>query len=395
MKKVLVLITSILLAAYIFGAGFTIKPLFYTYGEGSDKKLVYSITPVLDLDVFKVGIGLNAYQKDIGGTFYYGSPTSESTDFINGLSLNFLEVDFDPFGARYGYMGKYTFGLGTMMYGYTNKLERAFDVRIGSKKSINLRGHIPFEINTWTPNFELKQSSSLYFSTINYGALSLFAAKNMGENLTHNDTVLGGGAYINILGMNLGGEGGIITTSSPSTETFGYMAGIGGSLDLGIIRFRALPILYMSKSTLLGYIDKDYENGNNYTKLLNQNKTRFGGIYELNIKYTNILTANARYNYDINGMLESFSNQRIYAWLNVKSPFEGYPFLLTGYYNRNMNDNEWLNNVIEKPFDAKTDMEYSISYEMADGLYISYVTFYDNTEDNFKNRVDITTSVEF
>ncbi|HNY37952.1 MAG TPA: hypothetical protein PKI73_08175 [Petrotogaceae bacterium] len=59
MKKILLSVTAlIVIAVSVLGAGLSINPYFSTFKDASGNKyLVYSITPIVDLDFMKLGSG--------------------------------------------------------------------------------------------------------------------------------------------------------------------------------------------------------------------------------------------------------------------------------------------------------------------------------------------------
>ncbi|HPG47624.1 MAG TPA: hypothetical protein PLI81_00960 [Petrotogaceae bacterium] len=415
MKKILLSVTAlIVIAVSVLGAGLSINPYFSTFKDASGNKyLVYSITPIVDLDFMKLGIGFNAYQTEIGGKFFYGYPgisPEASNSVLNALNLNFLELDFGLVAGRYGLMSNQTFGLGTVMYRYNVPLAKAFDARLGEKNGLNIKAHAPFEIGSWIP-FKLVQSASLAYADaqIPLGLIKVSAlgATNYLGSSNNKDMVASANAYFDLFGLALGVEGGYIMTSNSNTSvnTTGYGVAAGAGLDLNFFEMRLFPVAYMSKNYVMGYIDGNYEKGStNYNALIAADKERLGGIYDVAFTIPEVITANIRYSYDL-AVGENFdiskvqiSNEKIYGTLAAVSPFEGYPFTAYGKYSRSFKGNEHIVDMIQNIFSANTEFEYGISYSVVQGLNVSYVTFLDKLDGNnpvFGSRIDLGAELSF
>jgi len=413
MKKFL--LVSILCFSIIglFGISFSVEPMFTTVQVGEMEYLFYSITPVFDFNAIKIGFGINMFQDEIGGQFYYGNPRnigSDGTDnLLNAFSLNFLELNFKSFGARYGHMNTYTHGLGLLMHRYSVPFAKSFDVRLGkASEGINLKAHVPFQIDSWSP-FELSQSSKLYFmeSTLSLGnlKLSLLGGTNLSLNedspSQRNDYIGSAGIYYDLLFLNTGVEAAVIITEdaeNPDNNTFGYLAGIGGGFDFGFLTFRALPILYMTENTVIGYIDRNYYKEENHTKFLDDK--RVGGLFEINSNVSDIFNGNIRFTYNFDSFpVGKIENEHLEGLVRINSPFEDVPFIVSGFYSRTFKEDNFFN-IFEGLFNEYTTAEYVISYPLFDGLYISYVNYfsynYENPEESgFKNRVDMQASLNF
>ena len=215
------------------------------------------------------------------------------------------------------------------------------------------------------------------------------------SEFSHNDTVAGASAYLNLLGLVAGGEAGVIMTNDGSDSTFGYLAGIGGGFDFNVVRLRALPIIYLSEYSVLNYLDYDYENDLNYSKLKSADASRFGGLIELNAEFSNILSGTARYTYDFKEFLTTLENQKLYGSFQIRSPFEAYPFLITGFYRRTLVADEWIIDLLDTQFNQYTESEWRLAYPLAEGLYVSYVNYWDNANNEWKQSVDFSGEFNF
>lgn len=406
MKRILGVFAVILVfSAFVFSLGFSVQPFFSTVNEGDSKYLIYQVTPVIDLDFFKIGLGVNTYQTEIGGDFYFGYPVAgipDSTNIINGVALNFVEFDFDSIGAKYGFMDNYTFGLGTVLYRYSVPMSKAVDLRLGSKDGLNIQAHIPFEVSKWYP-FEYRQSASAMWAStklpVGPFSVSALGGTNMLSAAENTDYFGNAGAYMNLLaGLSVGGEAGVIMTQSATDSTFGYLAGAGAIWDLGMIRLRSLPVILISPEAVLGYVDWDYESGYNYAKLLSEEDTRFGGLTEFVFDFNDLVSASARYSYDIKGSFESLQNQKINADFSFNSPFEEYPFIINGMYRRNISDGNTILELKDGLFDSNTKAELVVSYPILEGLNVSYITYFDKIESGdpvFGNKVEFGAAYSF
>ncbi|HOO75583.1 MAG TPA: hypothetical protein PLS66_09825, partial [Tepiditoga sp.] len=153
------------------------------------------------------------------------------------------------------------------------------------------------------------------------------------------------------------------------------LAGAGAIWDLGMIRLRSLPVILISPEAVLGYVDWDYESGDNYAKLLSEEDTRFGGLTEFVFDFNDLVSASARYSYDIKGSFESLQNQKINADFSFNSPFEEYPFIINGMYRRNISDGNTILELKDGLFDSNTKAELVVSYPILEGLNVSYITY--------------------
>jgi hypothetical protein len=403
-----------LLSVFILSFSFELNvvPIFTTIETDEGENLFYSITPIFDFDTIKLGIGFEAYQNEIGGTFYYGKPsfeyTENSTNLINAFNINLVEFDFKDFGFRYGYMPRYSFGMGTVMYRYTKPMTKAVDLRLGDSETAYIAGHIPFEIYKLSP-FSIGNESKFSFleGSINLSGIdiSVMAGTNQLYSEWKNDLVANIGIYKDLGGLFAGVESGYIFTS-PATESAnfesesGFLMGAGGGFSSEYFSVRALPVIYMSPHAVLSYIDEDYEyigqtsTVNKHNQLLNKTESSLGGLYDLVFEYTDIIALNARYSYNMAFDFQTVSNRELFGDFKVNSPIVEYPFELYGYYRRNL-DPFGFSQVFEDLFNENTEFEYELSYFFMPGMKISYIEYYDQEEDIFKNKVHLDGSFNF
>jgi hypothetical protein len=410
MKKIIALVGVLSVFIFSFSFGLNVVPIFTTIETDEGENLFYSVTPIFDFDTVKLGIGFEAYQNEIGGTFYYGKPryedTENSTDLINAFNINLVEFDFKNFGARYGFMPRYTFGMGTVMYRYTKPITKAVDLRLGNSDTAYISGHIPFEIYRLNP-FTIGNQSKFSFleGAINVKGIDISAM--VGSNQLYsewkNDLVANIGIYKDLGGFLFGAESGYIFSSPVSDavdfEPFsGFLMGAGGGFNSEYFSVRALPVIYMSPHAVLSYVDEDYEYigettiGSKHQQLQQATESRLGGLYDLVLEYSDIIALNGRYSYDMAFDFETISNQKIFGDLKVNSPFEQYPFELYGYYRRDLDS---FGEVFDELFDEDTEFEYELSYFFMPGMKVSYIEYYDQDEDVFKNKVHLGGTFDF
>jgi hypothetical protein len=325
---------------------------------------------------------------------------------LNAFNINLVEFDFKNFGARYGFMPRYTFGMGTVMYRYTKPMTKAVDLRLGNSDTAYISGHIPFEIYRLNP-FTIGNQSKFSFveGAINVKGIdiSVMAGTNQLYSEWKNDLVANVGIYKDLGGFLFGVESGYIFTS-PATESAdfesesGFLMGVGGGFNSEYFSVRALPVIYMSPHAVLSYVDEDYEyigqftTENKHEQLLTKIDSSLGGLYDLVFEYTDIIVLNARYSYDMAFDFESISNQELFGDLKVNSPFAEYPFELYGYYRRDLDS---LGDVFNDLFDDNTEFEYELSYFFMPGMKISYIEYYDPEEEIFKNKVHLGGTFDF
>lgn len=412
MKKIIALIGLLSVFILSFSFGLNVVPIFTTIETKDGDNLFYSVTPIFDFNTVKIGIGFEAYQNEIGGTFYYGKPsfndTDPSTNILNAFNINLVELDFKNFGARYGFMPRYTFGMGTVMYRYTKPMTKAVDLRLGNSETAYIAGHIPFEIYRLNP-FTIGNQSKFSFveGAINVKGIdiSVMAGTNQLYSEYKNDLVANVGIYKDLGGFLFGAESGYIFSSpisdSADFEPFsGFLMGAGGGFNSEYFSVRALPVIYMSPHAVLSYVDEDYEYkgettlGEKHDQMLTKTNSSLGGLYDLVLEYTDIIALNARYSYDMAFDFETISNQKIFGDLKVNSPFEQYPFELYGYYRRDL-DPLGFSQVFEDLFDSNTEFEYELSYFFMPGMKVSYIEYYDQEENVFKNKVHLGGTFDF
>lgn len=410
MKKFIALLGIISIFVMSFSFGFNIIPVFTTIETDSGQNLFYSITPVFDFNTVKLGVSFEAYQDEIGGTFYYGKPkyyaTEDSTNIINAFNLNLLEFNFKNFGLRYGYMPRYSFGLGTVMYRYTKELTKAVDIRLGDSNKAYLSAHVPFEIYRLSP-FEFGNQSKFSFleGAINIKGidLSMMVGSNQLYSEYKNDLVANIGMYKNLGNLFAGVESGYIfttpaTTSADFEPASGFLMGAGGGFNSEYFSFRALPVIYMSPHSVLSYVDGNYEYvngsslGEKHSELINNTESKLGGLYDVIFEYNDIINFNARYSYEMAFDFSSISNRQLFGDLKVNSPFEQYPFELYGYYKRNLNS---FGEIFNDYFDSETEFQYELSYYFVPGMKVSYIKYYDPVDDTLKNKVHLGGSFDF
>jgi len=399
MRKLLTLSFIVLFVLTSFSA-FYVRPFFKTVEENGQDYLAYSITGVFENNNFGIGLGLNAYQEEIGGSLFYGTPgTDPSTNVLSGLTLNLVKLRVGPLYFRYGMSYPKTVGLGMLVFNYNNDYRNALDLGL-TLPIANIEVHAPYSLDSLMP-FSYSQSAHLYYGIVRtkVGFINLegFAGKPLAKNDVEpkrDDTLASVAAYIGGNALRLGGEVGYISSTFDSTTLTGYGAGAGGILNLGIITLKALPVVLQMPYYKLGFVNSQYEtnlmDAANYDELKNYTDTRLGGIGELEVSLGNLLRASARLNYDLTTDFE-VQNPELNGSLQARIPSEQFPLLIVGKYYKDMNSLSELSTL----FDANTNAEISFGYPISNGLFMLYTKYYDNTNDEFKDKIEFSVIADF
>ncbi|SHE56331.1 hypothetical protein SAMN02745164_00681 [Marinitoga hydrogenitolerans DSM 16785] len=399
MKKTFMIVLVFLFVITAFSS-FYVRPFFNTVKENGQDYLTYSITGVFENQNFGIGLGLNAYQTEIGGPLYYGKPgMEETTDVLSGLTINLLKLRVGPLYFRYGMSFPKTVGLGMLMYNYTNNFQNALDLGIISSAA-NIEIHVPYSLDSLMP-FTYNQTAFLYYgilkTRLGFINIETLAGKTMKKNEVEplRDDLLGSvSAYLGGGVLKLGGEIGYINSTFDSTTLTGYGAGVGGILNLGVLTIKALPVVLQMPYYKLGFVNANYENNledtNNYNELLSYSDTRLGGIGELQLTLGNLLKANARLNYDLTTDFEIL-NPELNGSLQAKIPSEQFPLIIVGKYYKPMKNLDELSSLL----DENTSAELSIGYPISNGLFMLYTKYYDNASDEFKDKIEFSVIADF
>ncbi|ABR30204.1 hypothetical protein SU69_01740 [Thermosipho melanesiensis] len=147
--------------------------------------MIYSISPEFNLGIITLGIGFTAYSTEVGGTLYYGLPSSSpSTNIINAFTIN--SVSLSLFGAtlRYGNMFPVSLAMGFTTRDYYNYPAKAFDIAY-ENELIYLFLHLPYELSKIFP-FEFNSSDSVFLGefALKYN-LPLIGTSKIGVSITY------------------------------------------------------------------------------------------------------------------------------------------------------------------------------------------------------------------
>lgn len=129
--------------------------------KDNQKYIVYSISPEFTIGPVTLGIGLTVYATEVGGTLYYGLPTTEpSTNLINIITINSVTLNLGNFYFRYGNMPQISLGMGFSVRDYYKPYSKSIDFKavIGS---FGLMLHLPYELTKFWP-FEFVQSDGVF-----------------------------------------------------------------------------------------------------------------------------------------------------------------------------------------------------------------------------------------
>ncbi|MFN6992471.1 MAG: FecR domain-containing protein, partial [Fervidobacterium sp.] len=135
--------------------------------KDNQKYIVYSISPEFTIGPVSLGLGLTAYATEVGGTLYYGLPSTEpSTNIINMITINSVAIDLGNFYVRYGNMPMMSLGMGFSVRDYFKPFAKSFDVK-GRFGSFGMTLHLPYELSKLWP-FQFSQSDSVFAGELEF-----------------------------------------------------------------------------------------------------------------------------------------------------------------------------------------------------------------------------------
>ena len=148
------------------GFGVGAKSMYLgTVSKDDTNYLVYSFGVNLNLGIVGFDLGITAYSTEVGGTLYYGIPSTDpSTNLIDAITLNALRLNIGGFGLRYGSGGSYTLGMGYTMRRYTIPYGNTLDLSY-SFGNFWMSVHLPYELRKIS-SFEFGQSDPVYYGEI-------------------------------------------------------------------------------------------------------------------------------------------------------------------------------------------------------------------------------------
>jgi hypothetical protein len=212
--------------------------------KDGEKYIIYTISPEFTIGPVTLGIGLTAYATEVGGTLYYGLPTTTpSTNLINMITINYVAFNLGNVYLRYGNMPQTSLAMGFSVRDYYKPYSKSFDIKalVGP---VGLTLHIPYELTKLWPT-EFVQSDSVYTAEIELK--SVVAGMDLGiaglydTNVTKDD-VLGNATPINLSlsgylrypilsGFYLGVEVGSQFLSDYSKYGIGIFGGLSGRIS--------------------------------------------------------------------------------------------------------------------------------------------------------------------
>lgn len=213
--------------------------------KDGQKYIVYSISPEFTIGPVTLGIGLTAYATEVGGTLYYGLPTTEpSTNIINMITINSVALNLGNLYFRYGNMPQMSLGMGFSVRDYYKPYAKSFDVKmlIGS---FGLMLHLPYELTKLWP-FEFVPSDSVFagefelksvFAGMDLGISALYDTNVTSENVLNDSTPINLAAsvylrYPLMSGLYLGVEVGTQFLQDYSKFGLGLFGGLSGRLAI-------------------------------------------------------------------------------------------------------------------------------------------------------------------
>lgn len=216
-----------------------------TAQKDNQKYIVYSISPEFSIGPLTLGIGLTAYATEVGGTLYYGIPSTDpSTNIINMITINHVALNLGNFYLRYGNMPTLSLAMGFSVRDYFKPYAKSIDAKLAMGK-LGAYIHLPYEITKLWPT-EFAQSDSVFagelelksvFAGMDLGVAALYdtavSTNNTLSDATPINLALSG--YLRYPLMNnffVGAEIGSQWLSDMSAYGLGLFGGISGKLSI-------------------------------------------------------------------------------------------------------------------------------------------------------------------
>ncbi|HPV63273.1 MAG TPA: FecR domain-containing protein, partial [Fervidobacterium sp.] len=216
-----------------------------TIRKDADSYIVYSISPEFSIGPVDLGVGLTVYATEVGGTLYYGVPsTNPSTNIINMITINSVALRLENFYFRYGNMPMTSLAMGFSVRDYFRPYAKSFDVK-AAFGPFSLMAHLPYELTKLWP-FEFTQSDDVMagevelkslFAGMDLGLSALYDTQVSTANTTGNATPvnLSVSTFLRYPIMNnfyLGTEFSSQILSDFSDYGFGLFGGISGRISI-------------------------------------------------------------------------------------------------------------------------------------------------------------------
>ena len=213
--------------------------------KDNQKYIVYSISPEFSIGPVTLGIGLTVYATEVGGTLYYGIPsTNPSTNIINMITINHVALNLGNFYLRYGNMPTISLGMGFSARDYFKPYAKSIDTKLVFG-NVGASIHLPYEVTKLWP-LEFVQSDSVFagevelksvFVGMDLGVATLYDTVVSTENTLSNATPinLSLSGYVRYPLMNnffIGAEIGSQWLSDMSKYGLGAFGGISGKLGI-------------------------------------------------------------------------------------------------------------------------------------------------------------------
>ena len=216
-----------------------------TIRKDAGSYIVYSISPEFSIGPVDLGVGLTVYATEVGGTLYYGVPsTNPSTNIINMITINSVALRLENFYFRYGNMPMTSLAMGFSVRDYFRPYAKSFDVK-AAFGPFSLMAHLPYELTKLWP-FEFTQSDDVMagevelkslFAGMDLGLSALYDTQVSTANTTGNATPvnLSVSTFLRYPIMNnfyLGTEFSSQILSDFSDYGFGLFGGISGRISI-------------------------------------------------------------------------------------------------------------------------------------------------------------------
>jgi hypothetical protein len=347
---------------------------------------IYSFAPEFKFGFLKLGIGLNAYQKELNGTMYYGIPSAtDSTDPLSAVTLNRLGIDLGFLNLDYGRSPYYTYALGMLANRYFVPNALVFDTAF-NLYNISVWAHIPYELASFVP-FSFNQSSPLFSAGIKLNAFDtiidgtyIYESSVLTSKPFEHAAILS--LYKTFLGIKFGAEADLLFGGSLK-EKLAYGGFLGSFFDIPPFAQFSLGLSYSGdyfEPQLLGPL---YERKRELQTIkLPEKPYGLGAVGNLSLNILNFASIDIGYkNYFLGEGLDVLSGTLAVSLKNIVGSMPD--FTVGGaYLNKGLFTNGTLN-----IWDSDTFFEVYVFYPVIGTNGLKYKFYYDPETAKFTNSV--------
>ncbi|BBE31382.1 hypothetical protein OSSY52_15230 [Tepiditoga spiralis] len=339
---------------------------FGTIQKDGINYFVYSFSPEFTFGGLSLGIGFSAYQKELGGTLYFGAPSEILSDnILSAITLTRLGMDFGTIYFNYGKSSLYTMAMGMLVNRYYIPYSNIFDVgfRMGGIETFI---HIPYEIKKLYP-FDVSQSSSMYIanlkSDISGNKLDLNYIYEQNDTSAHFNHAVALAFYRNIFNFKTGIEvDGLMTDKGLG---YGGLAGI--FFDLPPFLQLTAGLSYSGDNFTPQFIDSNYEYLKNNNKLtVPNNPYGLGIIGNANMIFGDLMKSEISYKKFFNESYDVLSGSLA---INIQNAMESLPNLTIS--------GEYMNKNVTSLLDSDTYLKIAAFYPIMGTNGVNLIYSYD------------------